>query len=220
MKIKIDFRLLEASMELSTLEKHLGLIEAQIERGREEAWSTREAKTRELEPDNEAEWSFIVQEYRYQVDFVLPRALRNPFLVSLFAVYESTVTEVAKIMQKKKGVGISIDDLKGDFLKRSRKYYEHVLQFQLSLSNERWQRLMLLSDLRNTIAHTNGRLDIARTKTRERILKNEGAKEELGCLVVEGAFLKETFTFVKDDLEGLVDRYKEWDTATRVRTVA
>ena len=44
MKIEIDFRLLEASMELSTLEKHLGLIEAQIERGREKAWSTREAK--------------------------------------------------------------------------------------------------------------------------------------------------------------------------------
>ena len=213
MKIELDFRLLEASMELSTLDQHLALIEAQIERGQKEARSTMEAKTRELEPNDEAEWTFIVQEYHYQVDFVLPRALRNPFLVSLFAVYESTVTEIAKIMQKKKGVGISIEDLKGGFLKRSKKYYEHVLQFQLFLSNDSWQRLMLLSDLRNTIAHTNGRLDIARTKTRERILKSGGAREELGFLVVEGTFLKETFAFVKDDLESLVGRYKECDSA-------
>ena len=216
MEIKLDFRLLEVSMELSTLEKHLELIETQIERGQEEAWSSRESKTIELEADDEAEWGFIVQEYHYEVDFVLPRVLRNPFLVSLFAVYESTVTEVAKAMQQKKGARISIDDLKGDFLKRSKNYYKHILQFQLSLSNDSWQRLMLLSDLRNAIAHTNGRLDIVSTRTRERILKIEGAKEELGCLVVEGAFLKETFAFVKDDLEGLVGRYKEWDTATRV----
>ena len=199
MKIKLDFRLLEVSMELSTLEKHLELIEAQIERGQKEAWSSREAKTMELEPDDEAEWSFIVQEYDYQVGFVLPRVLRNPFLVSLFAVYESAVTEIAKAMQRKKGVGISIDGLKGDFLQRSKNYYEHVLQFQLTLSNDIWQRLMLLSDLRNAIAHTNGRLDIISSRTRQRILKSEGAKEELGCLVVEGAFLKETFAFVKDD---------------------
>ena len=159
MEIILDFRLLEVSMELSTLEKHLELIEAQIERGQEEAWSRREAKMMELESDDEAEWSLIVQEYDYEVDFVLPRVLRNPFLVSLFAVYESTVTEIAKAMQQKKSAGISIDDLKGDFLKHSKNYYGHVLQFQLSLSNDNWQRLMLLSDLRNAIAHTNGRLD-------------------------------------------------------------
>ena len=212
----LDFRLLEVSMELSTLEKHLELIEAQIERGQEEAWSRREAKMMELESDDEAEWSLIVQEYDYEVDVVLPRVLRNPFLVSLFAVYESTVTEIAKAMQQKKSAGISIDDLKGDFLKRSKNYYGHVLQFQLSLSNDNWQRLMLLSDLRNAIAHTNGRLDIVSTRTRERILKSGGVREELGFLVVEGTYLRETFAFVKDDLEGLVGRYKEWDTATRV----
>ena len=216
MKITLDFRLLEVSMELSTLEKHLELIENQIERGQEEARSIMEAETLELESDDEAEWSILGQEYYYQVDFMLPRVLRNPFLVSLFAVYESAVTEIANLIQRKKGVGISIDDLKGDLLRRSKKYYAQVLQFELSLDNDSWQRLMLLSDLRNAIAHTNGRVDMVSKRTRERILKSEGVREEVGWLVVEGAFLKETFAFVKIDLEGLVERYKEWDTATRV----
>ena len=220
MKITLDFRLLEVSTELSTLEEHLELIEDQIERGQGQASSRRKAKMLDLEPDDEAEWSLLQQEYYYQVNFVHPRVLRNPFLVSLFAVYESAVTEIAKLIQQKKGLAISIDDLKGDLLKRSKKYYEHVLQFQLSLGNENWQRVMLLSDLRNAIAHTNGRLDMVSKRTRERILKSKGVREELGCLVVEGAFLKETFAFVKNDLEGLVERYKEWDTATRASSVA
>ena len=220
MKITLDFRLLEVSTELSTLEEHLELIEDQIERGQGQAWSRRKAKMLDLEPDDEAEWSLLQQEYYYQVNFVHPRVLRNPFLVSLFAVYESAVTEIAKLIQQKKGLALSIDDLKGDLLKRSKKYYEHVLQFQLSLGNENWQRVMLLSDLRNAIAHTNGRLDMVSKRTRERILKSKGVREELGCLVVEGAFLKETFAFVKNDLEGLVERYKEWDTATRASSVA
>ena len=174
MKIKLDFRLLEVSTELSTLEEHLELIEDQIERGQGQAWSRKKAKMLDLEPDDEAEWSLLQQEYYYQVTFVLPRVLRNPFLVSLFAVYESAVTEIAKLIQQKRGLAISIADLKGDLLKRSKKYYEHVLQFQLSLGNENWQRIMLLSDLRNAIAHTNGRLDMVSKRTRERILKSKG----------------------------------------------
>lgn len=220
MKTKLDFRLLEVSMELNTLEQHLELIEEEIEREQGEARSVMEANILKLESNDEAEWSILEQRYYHQVDFVLPRVLRNPFLVSLFAVYESAVTEIAKLVQRKKCAKISIDDLKGDLLKRSKKYYEHVLQFQLTTGNDSWRRLMLLSDLRNAIAHTNGRLDMVSNSTRERIMKIEGVKEELGCLVVEGAFLRETFEFVKRDLEGLVERYKEWDTANRARTVA
>lgn len=215
MKIELDFRLLEVSMELNALEKHLELIEDQIGREQRDARSNMEAKVLELDPKDEAEWSLLQQEYHYLVDFVVPRVLRNPFIVSLFAVYESTITEIAKLIQQKKGVAISIDDLKGDLLKRSKKYYEHVVQFQLCLGNDTWQRLMLLADLRNAIAHTNGRLDMVPRRTRERILRSEAVTEELGCLVVEGAFLKETFAIVKNDLEGLVERYKEWDAATR-----
>ena len=215
MKLKYDLRLLEVSMELSTLGTHLELIEDQVERGKATARSKMESETRDLEFDDEADRDFLRQEYYHQVDFVLPRVLRNPFLVSLFAVYESAATEIANLIQHKKDVGVSIDDLKGDILHRSKKYYEHILHFQLSKDNSNWQRLMLLSDLRNVIAHTNGRLDMVSKGKRDTILKSGGVREELGCLVVDGDFLKETFALVKNDLEGLVERYKQWDTEER-----
>ena len=204
----IDFTLLEVSTELGILEDHLELIEEQIQRGRKAAKRELAAKGRELSFDDEAEWDLLHQEYRFQVHFLLPRSLRCPFLITLFAVYESAVKEIAGLIQKRQGGQISIDDLKGDLLSRAKKYYRHVLHFELSKSNQHWERLTILFDLRNAIAHTNGRLDRLTKKRREKILNIEGVESTMDRVVVNGTFLRETFTMVKDDLEGLVARYK------------
>ena len=218
-----DFRLGEVSEELYTLEKHLELIEEEIKRGEEAAKAELDVKVRplyqndrELSLDEKDEEHGYRGEYYYQIDFVLPRILRGPFLVALFAVYETAVTEVASHIQKKSGGQISLDDIKGDLLSRAKKYYKHVLQFELSSNKKSWERLTVLADLRNAIAHTNGRIDRIRVGTREKILKIDGVEDELGFVTVSGAFLRETFTLVKDDLEDLVARYKEWDTAAKV----
>ena len=215
MQIKIDLRLLGVSMELSTLETHIELIEEQITRGGEAAERQFRDKRRELNCDDETDWDLLRQERDYQVDFVLPRVLRIPFLVTLFTVYEAAVTEIASLVQEKKGIRISIDDLKGGLLNRAQKYYGSVLEFQLSQGTQHWQRISLLFDLRNSIAHTNGRLDLVKSQRKRKILRNPGVSEYLGCIVVNADFLQESFMLVKEELEGLVDRYKQWDTGNR-----
>ena len=219
MEFVTDATVLHVATELSTLEEHLGLIEGQIERSNKAAESELEAKILELSPDSspydEEEWIFLHQEHNYRTQVVFPRILRGPFLVTLFAVYESVVIEIAGIIQKRQGQQISLNDIKGDFLSRAQKYYMHVLQFELSTSGKSWQRLMLLSNLRNAIAHANGRLGRVKEKLRNQILKQKGVKDEFGYLIISGAFLGETFTLVKEDLEDLLTRYKEWDKANR-----
>ena len=202
-------------MELSTLETHIELIEDQITRGEAAAERQFRDKWQELNCDDEAEWDLLRQEWDYQVNFVLPRVLRVPFLVTLFTVYEAAVTEIASLVQEKKGIQISIDDLKGGLLDRAKKYYGSVLEIQLSQGNQHWQRISLLIDLRNSIAHTNGRLDLVNSQRKRKILMNSGINEYLGCIVVDADFLRESFMLVKEELEGLVDRYKQWDTGNR-----
>ena len=220
-----DFRLGGVSEELYTLEKHLELIEEEIKRGEEAAKAELDVKVRplylndrELSLDEQDEEHYYRGEYYYQIDFVLPRVLRGPFLVALFAVYETAVTEVASHIQKKRGGQILLNDSKGDLLNRAKKYYKNVLEFELSSNNKSWERLTVLSELRNAIAHTNGRLDMIGEKKRkkmEKILNIDGVKDELGFVIISEAFLRETFTLVKYDLEDLVARYKEWDTAAK-----
>ena len=205
-------------MELLVLERHLAIIEDQIVQGRETADYEVKKRSHGLDPDSPddaAEFSLLIQERNFQIDFVHPRVLRGPFLVTLFSVYESAVTEIANLIQKKRSEPLSIEDIKGDFLGRSKKYYSSVLEFDLSMSNEHWQKLRLLSDLRNIIAHTNGRPEATSAKKSKKLLNVTGVSEEIGCIVVTGELLREIFIAVKRELDDLVARYKEWDTASR-----
>ena len=211
-------RLIGIEMELDTLQTHIKMIEEQIRQGEEIAKCQFQDKWQELSKLNCADWAaldILSQERDLEVDFVLPRVLRVPFLVTLFTVYEAAVTEIAGFVQKEKSLQISIDDLKGSLLDRAKKYYSSVLELQLSKGNRHWQRINLLSDIRNCIVHTNGRLDLVSSKRKKKILKDDGVSEHWGCIVVDANFLRESFAIVKEELEGLMARYKQWDTANQ-----
>ena len=208
----IDFRLYKVPMELHALESHLRLIERHIERGQQEMPTELENQTRELSLD-ESDWALLSQDLHFLYHFVQPRLLRCTFLAALFAVYESAVTEVAVLIRRKQaGQTNTVKSRRNrNFLDWANKYYKECLNFELSKNDNRWERLRLLSDLRNAIVHRNGRLDMVRK--RDKILKNEGVCSEYGFLVVDQDFVKQTFSLVKDEIEDLVRRYKEWDTA-------
>lgn len=166
-------------------------------------------------PDD-PEWHFEHQNYDYRVEFLLPRFFRGPFLVSLYAVYEASVTEIAHLLQKGQGKAISIDDLRGDdFLDRAKKYYKHILTFELCADNSAWQQIKMLSEVRNAIAHTNGRIEMLRGRAKEKILdwekKRIGIDTNWGYIVVDRAFVERTVSKVQSSLEDLVQRYKQWD---------
>ena len=206
-----DFRLVAIEVELGILEYQLVNLEEQITRSQDAA----EEEWVEIPDKDWADREMRSQEYEYEIDVILPRAWRNPFLVSMFSVYEAAVEEVSLLIQKRRGYQIGLNDLKRDFLDRAKKYYKDVLQFRLSANNERWKRLKTLSELRNIVAHSNGRLAMTPKATRKRVLKHDGVCEIYGYLIVERDFLRETFALVNDELEDLVARYREWDTADR-----
>lgn len=217
-KRRLYLRLSRVSVEVSILNEHLELIEEQIKRGEKEAKCKLDTEIRGLTPDDEDSWSRPHDEYDYQVEVTLPRILRNPFLVSLFAVYESAVTTIAELVQEEKGQKIAIDDLRGrGFLNRSKRYYRHILQFDLSTDNERWKRLMVLSDLRNAIAHSNGRYEAISKELRRRIKQQGFLDKDTGFIIVPGIFLRETVAVVKGELEDLLARYEKWETAKNPR---
>lgn len=217
------FLLHEVQLELSILGEQLGLIAGAVELGEKKAQEKFDkemaelaANTQEVPEDEEiCAWG----EYHNQTSFVVPLICHNSFLISMYAVYEVAVTDVSRLLRKEQKQAISIDDLKGDFLTRSRKYYHHILNFELTKDNDAWKRLRILSRLRNIVAHCNSRLELARCKDRKLVeclsKQGIGVKDDAGYLIVTHKFLEETFAVVKSELESLVARYHEWDTANR-----
>jgi len=216
MDIDIDFRLGEVSIELYALDEYLNLIENQMEyikkqeKLRVDAYLRREGLY-----NDEAERGLAYQEYYHTIDFILPRFFRGPFLVSLYAVYESAVTEIAHLIREKQSQKLTINDLTGDFLTRTKKYYEHIIKFDLFENNTAWQKIKMLSIIRNAYAHANGRINMLSSKVKKKI--NNWEKQKIGIsthggfLICEQKISAEIFNTVRGSLEDLIDRYKNFD---------
>ena len=207
-----DFRLLEVTGELFALREHLKLIEEGIERIKK----AEELKLRETElPPDDPEWDSERQQYEYLTEDLLPRFFRGTFLVSLYAVYESAITEVARMIGSRKAHAISIDDLRGNFLDRASKFYKDILQFELWQDQKEQQRIRMLSDLRNTFAHANGRFEMLNDSSKKRVKHltktEDGIKVFSGYVVCDAKITSDIFLTVQNSLSDLVARYKKWD---------
>ncbi len=119
------------------------------------------------------------------------------------------------LMQKKLSIGISIKDIKGDFLERSKKYYKHILKFELCSENNAWQRVNMLAELRNAFAHVNGRMEMLNQKSRQKIYNWEKQKTGIttysGYIVCDAKVVSDISQVVSASLKDLLDRYKQWD---------
>jgi len=214
--IELDFRLIDTSGEIYALEEYLQTLEEHLENLKSTEGSLIESRIKvEGLSSDDPEWHEILSQYTDRMDFILPRFFRGPFLVALYAVYESGVIEIARLMQKKLAQQISINDLKGAFLDRAKKYYKHILGFPLHTEDEAWQRIQMLSTLRNAIAHSNGRIDLLKNEPKEKVLaweqQNLGVTVCYGYIVFDAELVATIFEAVKRSLEGLIERYKNWD---------
>ena len=109
MELNVDFRLIDVSLELHALEGHFNLIEKQLEelKEREQVAFTGRCKKENLTPDD-PEWDLARQERDHNIEFIYPRIFLGPFIVSLYAVYETSVIEIANLIQKKQNREIGI----------------------------------------------------------------------------------------------------------------
>ena len=214
----LDFRLLGAETELEMLAEHLQIIENHIERIQKKERREFDRKVEEIKKarDYLVEVEIASQEYELRIND-LPLFFRGPFLVSLYAVYESVVTEIADLIRDKQSQQIRIDDLRGNFLDRAKKYYKHILQFDLYSNEKAWQQIRMLSDLRNAFAHANGRVDRLKKKSKKKIKQWNGQKN-IGIsitifdhVICDADIVADIFGVVSDSLEDLIKRYKHWD---------
>ena len=212
---RLDFRLLDASIELDALGDHLQLIESEMHRLQktDRLKVDKYIRNKDLTPDD-PEWYGTLQEYHDRIES-LPRLFRGPFLVSLFATYESIVTEIANLIRDGQSQKITIEDLKGDFLERAKKYYQHILRFELCSQQEIWNRIRMLSALRNAYAHRNERMDMLTKKVKSQIgsyMQGFGISIHYGYIICDATTVDEMFRAVRGSLDDLIARYKDWDS--------
>jgi hypothetical protein len=209
----IDLRYTDIDAELWALGQMLDTIEPTVERlardDEKRIWE--ELKERGSDQD-EAERDFAYQEVREKRDYVLPRFVRGPFVVALWACFESSVAAVAGGLQHELGVPIRLRELKADsFLSGAHRYFGSLLGLALDEDEARYGRLADLRLVRNALAHANGLREwMSREQwvALERSASRQGVELDKvrGVLLLAPAYTRNAYSDVEACLRSLVRR--------------
>jgi hypothetical protein len=210
----LDFRFIGVEDELWALGEYLEVIEQQMTLlATKQSQNSREKGKAQGYNDDDPEMENIEYMAYHFANDALPRLIRGPFLVTVWAVFESSVNDVAAYIQQKQSKALSLRDLRGDnTLDRARKYFEHVLEFPLVLDSSAWEKLTTIATLRNILAHANGRLASAKLGTEPRIHKLVTANPDIAIvdnnLVLSAQFLQDAYETVNQSLRDLTQRVR------------
>ena len=201
-KTVIDFRFVELRYELWCLKQYRQSLERQLEI----MW-----KNAALLAGSDPDYELADQERRETVESVIPRYYRGPFLITLWSVFESGIFDISRYIAEKKGVALNLSDIKGDTPReRWNKYFTHVLKWDLGIATADWTRLREIQDLRNAIAHTNGRItllnDTLARKIRSWAKQNRGIKLRYDLILLSAKYIDDAGVFVDRVLSGIVER--------------
>jgi hypothetical protein len=155
-EIKLDWRFIDIEYELWALGESLGFIGPQIQGLGDQERIRRFAELREKGWDeDEGERALVFHDLDALTSNVLPRFFRGPFLVALWAAYESAALELADYERNRLHLQPGPEEGRGALISRVRRYYDEVLGLPHEMDSRRWDRLIDLMHVRNAIAHGN-----------------------------------------------------------------
>ncbi|TAK81986.1 MAG: hypothetical protein EPO20_23200 [Betaproteobacteria bacterium] len=199
------------------MDSYLKVLEDQISHARDQyrlrAERELEKSTEKLE--REEYWSKLSQ-IEDAAEKQIPRFFRIGALVPIWGLFESFLSDFALWVGKRETIGVSFRDIRAqNFRGQIEKYFEGILRVDLPWSAEERERLGYLQELRNFVAHRNGRLmDLPPEKEREikaLIAKVPGVGVEDSTLVVSAAYIKEAAALVFEVVgrlnQKIADRY-------------
>ena len=162
LKMDMDYPGIEIKVELIVLQEYLDQMEAGIS-----AVCDRyiEAELKKYEGRNYEEYQHV---YVIAED-EMPRMIRLPFVVTIFTLFENSVSLLLSYAQRKEDKGLSLKDINTESLMSGfNKYLEHVLAYEFRFDSQAMEHIDGLQKVRNCVAHTNGNLvSMSETKIEE-----------------------------------------------------
>ncbi len=211
-----EWRLLEPRIDLQALGLYLDTVEEQLDFLRDQ-W--RVQLNADLRAATEDESGWLQQESQIREAHVT-RSLRGGFIISLWASYESGVSEVANLLEDAKRLARKFPKVSGKkvsgetWVDKAKTYFASVLEFPLHPDPDDWDRLQVLYAVRNTYAHGNGRLRLMGKHVRKTLKPvidaGKGITYEWDGLHVDRPYVRRSYELVEPLMKDLISRALEW----------
>ncbi|CAI1745999.1 Uncharacterised protein [Serratia liquefaciens] len=133
-----------------------------IEGVRKEESYLRESYQNELEcvgEEHRDAYENFLEDKHYNLSTEYPNLLWSSYYLLSYSMFENFINEICNEASKKIDTDIHLKDLNGQGLVRARNFLLKVIHIDSFLTNENWENIKFMGELRNIIAHTAGRLD-------------------------------------------------------------
>jgi hypothetical protein len=213
-KFTLDLRFVFLERELWALGEFLKVIEPQVTYLCDQDRIQTHARLSEQGYTwDDADLQLGLQDLDQRARIVFPRLLRNPFLVTLWAAYESGVAQIAADLARTTNTGLMLRDIRAhNSLDSAIKYYAEVVRTVLDLDNDRLGRLARLQALRNVVAHANGEQRAVSSERWNAVEKLLAGMPEVsvhdGYLIVSEEYLTAAYRDVSESLLDLIQRVR------------
>lgn len=189
-------------VEVTVLKKYLYHMEAGVAASCSSYIASEERNLSGLEYD---EYSHI---YRI-ADDEIPRIIRMPMLVSIYTLFENSVTQLMEYTKKKENKALGLKDITAKSLpSKFNKYIEHVLGFDFVFDQQTMNALSEITKLRNCVAHANGNLgslELNKANEIKRIATTENSISiESNQLDISYEYLRKSMDIVESSLTKLM----------------
>ena len=140
----IDMRFVELRAEIRKTLEYLAFVEEQLES------ASKRAEDKLSHVADEDSCRIATQDFDCQLDHFAHRFVRGTYLITLWAVFESGIGEIAKLVGSEKSSKLSLRDINGRSPReRITKFFEKVLCYDIGIGDDAWRELELISSVRN-----------------------------------------------------------------------
>ncbi|KHS64159.1 hypothetical protein QT13_19220 [Pectobacterium brasiliense] len=101
----------------------------------------------------------FLEDKSYNLSTEYPNLLWSSYYLLAYSMFENFINEICNEASNKIDTDIDLKDLNGQGLVRARIFLLKVIHIDSFLTNENWEEIKFMGELRNIIAHTTGRLD-------------------------------------------------------------
>ena len=95
--------------------------------------------------------------YPYNINQAFPNLFRRSLFTITYSIFETKISNRCKILREQGDLKLSVSDLNGRGIRRSKTYLEKVVGLDLSASKE-WSAILAYTKLRNCLVHNDGRV--------------------------------------------------------------
>jgi hypothetical protein len=149
-----------------------------------------------------------------------PSLHRRSALLTVWGYFEHELDKLCFLYKTKKRFMMDLTDIGGKGIDRSTKYLEKVAGLDVHYNSREWQEIKKIREIRNKIAHQDGRLVTKKgTPTSELILyveQSEFLKKDGDVVVLKDGFLKYVVDTFRAYFERIGESIEEKENAQNV----